>query len=47
MFVNDLENAKKFFVDFLGGVSSSGYHNEKTGFKSYFISLRTAQGWKS
>ena len=39
MFVNDLENAKKFFVDFLGGVSSSGYHNEKTGFKSYFISF--------
>ena len=39
MFVNDLENAKKFFVDFLGGVSNNGYHNEKTGFKSYFISF--------
>ena len=39
IFVNDLEAAKEFFVSFLGGVSNEGYHNEKTGFRSYFISF--------
>ena len=39
MYVNDLDAAKDFFVTFLGGVSNSGYYNEKTGFKSYFISF--------
>ena len=39
MYVNDLEKARIFFVDFLGGNSNAGYHNEKTGFRSYFISL--------
>lgn len=39
MYVNDLDAARVFFVNFLGGVSNSGYHNEKTGFRSYFISF--------
>lgn len=39
MYVNDLETARDFFVTFLGGVSNVGYHNEKTGFRSYFISF--------
>ena len=39
MYVNDLDAAKDFFVTFLGGVSNTGYYNEKTGFKSYFISF--------
>ena len=39
MYVNDLEAAKDFFVTFLCGVSGSEYHNEKTGFRSYFISF--------
>ena len=39
MYVNDLDAAKDFFVTFLGGVSNAGYYNEKTGFKSYFISF--------
>ena len=39
MYVNDLDAVKDFFVTFLGGVSNSGYYNEKTGFKSYFISF--------
>ena len=39
MFVNDLEAVKDFFVTFLGGISNGGYHNEKTGFRSYFISF--------
>ena len=39
MYVNDLDTAKEFFVSLLGGVSNQGYHNEKTGFRSYFISF--------
>ena len=39
MYVNDLDAARDFFVKFLGGVSNSGYHNEKTGFRSYFLSF--------
>ena len=39
MYVNDLEAAKDFFVSFLDGKSNDGYHNEKTGFRSYFVSF--------
>ena len=39
MYVNDLDTAKDFFVSLLGGVSNQGYHNGKTGFRSYFISF--------
>lgn len=39
MYVNDLEKAKDFFFRYLGGVSNDGYHNEKSGFRSYFISF--------
>ena len=39
MYVNELEAARDFFVKYLGGTSNSGYHNEKTDFRSYFISF--------
>ena len=39
MYVNDLEAARDFFVKYFGGCSGSGYHNEKTGFRSYFVSF--------
>ena len=39
MYVNDLEAARDFFVKYLGGSSNDGYHNENTGFRSYFISF--------
>ena len=39
IFVNDLEEAKDFFVRYLGGKSNNSYHNKKTGFRSYFISF--------
>jgi len=39
MYVNDLEAARDFFVKYLVGVSNDGYHNEITGFRSYFISF--------
>ena len=37
MYVNDLEGAKDFFVTYFGAVSNGGYHNQRTGFRSYFL----------
>ena len=39
MYVNDLEAARDFFVNYLGGHSNAGYHNKTTDFRSYFISF--------
>ncbi len=39
MYVNDLEAARDFFAVYFGGRSDDGYHNQKTGFRSYFISF--------
>lgn len=39
LYVNDLEAARDFFVKYLDGSPNSGYHNIKTGFRSYFISF--------
>ena len=39
MYVNDLERTKDFFVKYLDGRASDGYHNQRTDFRSYFISF--------
>ena len=39
LYVNDLEAARDFFIRFLGGKSNEGYHNPRTGFRSYFITF--------
>ena len=39
MYVNDLEAAREFFTRYFDAVSGDGYHNEKTGFRSYFLSF--------
>ena len=39
MYVNDLEAARDFFIKYLGASSNDGYHNQKTGFWSYFLSF--------
>ena len=39
MYVNDLERARDFFVKYFGGKSNDGYHNVKTGFRSFFINF--------
>ena len=39
MYVDDLEAAKDFFVIYLGGQANSGYHNQTTDFRSYFVSF--------
>lgn len=39
MYVNNLEQARDFFVKYLGAVSNEGYHNPKTDFRSCFLSF--------
>ena len=39
MYVNELERAKRFFEKYFGAISGDGYHNKKTGFRSYFLSF--------
>ena len=39
MYVNNLEEARDFFVKYLGGKSNGGYYNKNTDFRSFFISF--------
>lgn len=39
MYVSDLEAAKDFFVTYFRAVPNEGYHNQKTDFRSYFLSF--------
>lgn len=39
LYVNNLENARDFFVKYLDAKSNEGYHNPNTNFSSYFISF--------
>ena len=39
MYVNDLEKARDFFVNYFNAVANDRYHDEKTGFQSYFVSF--------
>ena len=39
LYVNDLEGARDFFVRFFGAVAGDGYHNPRTGFRSYFLTF--------
>lgn len=39
MYVNGLEEARDFFIRYFDAVSNDGYHNKKTGFRSYFLTF--------
>ena len=39
MYVNDIENAKNFFIKYFKANSSDGYHNKTTNFRSYFLTF--------
>ena len=39
MYVNDLESARAFFIEYFGAVSNDGYHNTRTNFHSYFLTF--------
>lgn len=37
LYAEDIEKARDFFTVYFGAVSDTGYHNSKTGFRSYFL----------
>ena len=39
MYVNDLEKTREFFIKYFRAVSNDGYHNQTTGFRSYFLTF--------
>lgn len=39
LYVTDLERAKTFYETYFGGVSNDGYHNPKTGLRTYFLTF--------
>lgn len=39
LYVNDLENAKEFFIKYFGAEANDGYHNPRTDFRSYFLTF--------
>ncbi|MDF2869161.1 MAG: glyoxalase [Anaerocolumna sp.] len=39
LYVKDLENSRNFFQQFFGGISNDGYHNPKTGLRTYFLTF--------
>ena len=39
LYVNDLEGAKAFFETYFHAVANEGYHNEKTDFRSCFLTF--------
>lgn len=39
LYVSDLENAKAFFEKYFGASAGAMYHNERTGFRSYFLTF--------
>ena len=39
LYVQDLENARTFFIRYFGATSNEMYHNPRTGLKTYFLSF--------
>ena len=39
MYVNDLEATRNFFITYFQAKSNEGYHNQTTGFRSYFLNF--------
>ena len=39
IYVSHLEEARDFFVKYLGAKSNDGYRNPRTGFRSYFLTF--------
>ena len=41
LYVDDLEAMRAFYCDYLGATANTNYHNQKTGFQSYFLSFES------
>ena len=47
LYVNDLEEARNFFLKYLGAASSDGYHNPKQISDRIFFHSMTGHGLRS
>ena len=45
MYVKDLEAARDFFVTYFRAIPNEGYHNQRTGFRSYF-GMGSVEAWR-
>lgn len=41
LYVNDLERARQFYERYFFGLVGEKYHNQKTGFESYFMTFES------
>lgn len=39
LYVADLEGAREFFCTYFGATANEGYHNPRTGLRTYFLSF--------
>ncbi|MDE6387252.1 MAG: VOC family protein [Lachnospiraceae bacterium] len=39
MYVNELEAVRDFFIKYFNASANDGYHNQTTGFRSYFMTF--------
>lgn len=39
LYVDDLEAARQFFMTYFGAKSNDGYHNPRTGLRTYFLTF--------
>lgn len=39
MYVHDLERTRDFFIRYFNASANDGYHNQATGFRSYFLTF--------
>jgi len=40
LYTNDLEQMKSFYIKYFNASSNQGYHNPKTGLRTYFLSFQ-------
>ncbi len=39
IYTGDLERMRQFYITYFKAISNGGYHNEKNGFRSYFLTF--------
>lgn len=39
LYTNNLEHMREFYIRYFGAISNDGYHNPKTGLRTYFLSF--------
>lgn len=39
LYANDIEAMKRFYTTYFGAAADAGYHNPRTGFRSYFLTF--------